>query len=102
MRIRGSLYGWIESFLLDRKQMVNIEVSKSQEFVVVSGMTQGQVLDSNLFNIHISDIDEQVQLDTVRFFADDTRLTKKMETKRTAEEYKKILKRLCIEQKEIT
>ena len=79
MGIRGRLYNWIKSFLLDRKQMVNIEGSKSQEFDVASGVPQGSVLGPLLFIIHISDINALLQSTTVRSFADDTRLVKNIE-----------------------
>ena len=60
MRIRDWLYNGIKSFLLDGKQMVNIEGSKSQEFDVVKEVPQGLVLGPILFIIQIPDIHAQM------------------------------------------
>ena len=76
MRKRGKVYNCIKSFLLDRKQMLNIKGSKSREFDVDSGVPQGSVLGPLLLIIHISDNKAQLQCTTVRSFADDTRLVK--------------------------
>ena len=80
MGIRGSLYNSIKSFIFNRKQMVNIEGSKSQEFDEATGVPQGSVLGPLLFIIHISDIDAQLQDATIRTFADDTKLILKIES----------------------
>ena len=79
MGIRGKLYNWIKSFLLDRKQMVNFECSRLREFDVASGVLQESVLGALLFIIHISDTNAQLQSTTVRSFANGTRLVKNIE-----------------------
>ena len=72
MRIRGTLYNWMKSFLLDIKQTVEIECSKSQELDVACGVPQGSLLFPLFFIIHISSINAQLQSTTIRFFADGT------------------------------
>ena len=78
MGLGERLYNRIKFFLLDKKQMVNIEGSKSQEFDVGNGMPQGSVLGPLILMIHIIDINAQVQSKTVRSYAGDTRLIKKI------------------------
>ena len=59
--------------------MVNIDVSKSQEFDVASGVPQGSFLSPLLFIIHVSDINSQLRSTIVRSFTYDTSLIKNIE-----------------------
>ena len=59
--------------------MGDIEGSMSQEVEVASGVPKGSVLGPIQLISHISVIDAQLQSTTVRTFADDTKLIKKIE-----------------------
>ena len=68
---------WIKSFLMDRKQCVVVNGTKSSEQPVISGVPQGSVLGPVLFVLFINDLESAVMRNsTVRFFADDTRISK--------------------------
>ena len=68
---------WIESFLMERKQCVVVNGSRSNERPVISGVPQGSVLGPVLFVMFINDLERVVTNNsTVRFFADDTRISK--------------------------
>ena len=71
--IRGKLYNWIENFLKERKQKVVLNGSESKWQQVTSGIPQGSVLGPILFLIYINDLPDVVE-NTVKLFADDTKL----------------------------
>ena len=79
-KIKGKLAMWIQSFLKKRKYRVvaNGEISEEQD--VISGVPQGTVLASILFIIMIYDIDEDVRNSIMRLFADDTKMSAKIQT----------------------
>ena len=77
-KIKGKLERWIMEFLKDRKFKVTANGAISDPEDVLSGVPQGTVLSAILFII-ISDIDTNVQNSIVRRFADDTRVSKKIE-----------------------
>ena len=76
--IGGKLGHWLYSFLVNREQITNVNGTKSKASKVLSGVPQGSVLGPILFLIMIIDIDEHVSNSTVRSFADDTRVSKKI------------------------
>lgn len=84
--IRGSILGWIESFLRDRSQRVVVDGSESGFTPVLSGVPQGTVLGPTLFLIYINDIVEHTTSNT-RLFADDCLIYREIST----EEDKNIL-----------
>ena len=62
---------------MERKQCVVVNGSRSNEQPVISGVPQGSVLGPVLFVMFINDLERVVTNDsTVRFFADDTRISK--------------------------
>ena len=77
--IHPMLLKWIESFLIERSQSVVVNGNKSCEEPVLSGVPQGSVLGPVLFIIFINDLERVVTNEsTVRFFADDTRVSKQI------------------------
>ena len=69
--IRGRTLKWIQGFLSDRKQCVNINGQCSSWVPVQSGVPQGSVLGPTLFLIYINDIASGIK-SNIRLFADDS------------------------------
>ena len=72
--ISGCLLSWIESFITNRKQRVNINGTYSQWKDVVSGVPQGSVLGPILFIIFVNDLPNILKTGSCSIFADDTKL----------------------------
>ena len=79
-KIKGKIGLWLKEFLNSRKYRVVANGEMSEEQSVLSGVPQGTVLAAILFVIMISDIDENVKNSIVRLFADDTRISRKIES----------------------
>jgi len=77
--IKGKIGMWLREFLSNRKFTVIANGTMSDQEDVLSGVPQGTVLAALLFIIMISDIDENIKESIVRCFADDTRVSKKIE-----------------------
>ena len=78
--IGNPLLKWIHSFLTERKQCVVVDGAESAFSEVVSGVPQGTVLGPLLFLLHVGDIDRNLVHSTTSSFADDTRITKAVNT----------------------
>ena len=74
--ITGKLHKWIQSFLLDRNQIVFVDGHESYQAKIQSGVPQGSVLGPLFFIIMISDIDKKTKKAELASFADDTRIKK--------------------------
>ena len=69
---------WIRSFLTNRTQSVVINGCHSNIAHILSGVPQGTVLGPLLFIIFINDLEGCVCHSNVSFFADDTRISKRI------------------------
>ena len=68
--IRGSTDTWIDSWLSERSQKVELDGRASDPVPVLSGVPQGSVLGPVLFLIFINDLPDNIR-SSVRLFADD-------------------------------
>ena len=72
--IQGNVIKWVEDFLKDRKQRVQISGSSSEWTDVTSGIPQGSVLGPTLFLVYINDLPDVVH-SMVKLFADDAKVS---------------------------
>jgi hypothetical protein len=91
--IRGQTLRWIQSYLTDRTQQVVVEGKTSPVGKVTSGVPQGSVLGPTLFLVYINDLGKNIK-STVRLFADDTILYRKIQNHNDATLLQKDLKEL--------
>lgn len=72
--IRGVVYNWFESYLINRKQCVRVEHYISDMKCIYQGVPQGSVLGAILFLIYINDFCNGKFKGKLTSFADDTAL----------------------------
>ncbi len=78
--IRGVPLKWIESFLSNRTQFVEITNVRSEGRVLSYGVPQGSILSPLLFLIYVNDVGSSVQKGHIVQYADDTTLCFKSPT----------------------
>ena len=64
---------WIQAFLSDRVQQVNVNGTNSEWANITSGIPQGSVLGPILFVLYINDLPKNI-VSNVYMFADDTKI----------------------------
>ena len=65
---------WLENWISERRQRVEIDGETSMWVAVISSVLQGSVLGGILFSIFVNDIDDAVLDALMRKFADDTKM----------------------------
>ena len=78
------IISWVENYLWDRSQYVEINVEQSQWQPVTSGIPQGSVLGPLLFLIYINDLPKHVN-STIYMYADDTKIYREIRDKHDQE-----------------
>ena len=73
--VRGISNNWYKSYLLNRKQFVEVHGQSSHWANITTGFPQGSVLGPLFFLAYINDIANAVQFSQVYVFADDTNIT---------------------------
>ena len=86
----SSLVVWVREFLVGRTQRVRVEEQLSKEVKVTSIVLQGSVLDPLLFLVYVNDIWKNID-SSIRLFADDCIVYRKVTHKNDIEELEKNL-----------
>lgn len=93
--VRGSTHSWIEQFLTGRTQSVVLNGFTSSSRSVTSGVPQGSVLGPSLFLIFINGMTERIsEGTTIRLYADDTILYRKIHSSEDTKQLNHDLKQL--------
>ena len=72
--IKGNALNWFHSYLVNRKQFVQVNNTSSKTNSVSDGVPQGSILGPLLFIIFINDLHRAIPNSTVHHFADNTNL----------------------------
>ena len=71
---RDQINSWLQSYLINRKQLVKINNTSSNTLVTKMGVPQGSTLGPLLFILYISDMKQALSVMNVLHFADDSTL----------------------------
>ena len=77
--ITGDVHAFIQDFLTNRKQKVQVNDSSSDWSDVISGVPQGSVIASLLFVIYINDLPEKIK-SAIFLFADDCKFFRQVDS----------------------
>jgi hypothetical protein len=91
LNLDRTILRWIHGFLSNRKQRVVIEGFCSGLLDVTSGVPQGSVLGPTLFLLYINDAYSHINFSSMKLFADDILIFKKIEVPRDASRFQKDL-----------
>ena len=91
--IRGKILRWIQAYLKGRKQRVVLRNGQSSWCEVDSGVPQGSILGPLLFLLFINDLPISID-SSIKLFADDTKLYRKIESLEDCESLQRDLNRL--------
>jgi hypothetical protein len=94
--IDGKTTRWIQNWLEDRQQTVELDGVSSEAVSVDSGVPQGSVLGPGLFLFYINDL-QSILTSKVRLFADDTIIYLKIPSIRIKEQAYQTLVRPLVE-----
>ena len=70
--ISGNLFQWLNSYLSDRHQFVELNGVKSPALEVKYGVPQGSLLGPRLFSIYVNDFPDCITQGELHLYADDT------------------------------
>ena len=70
-----SSVAWFKSYLSERKQLISLGKTTSEQLTVKQGVPQGSILGPVLFLLFINDMPLHVQKSTMDIYADDTTLS---------------------------
>jgi len=89
----GKLLAWIGNFLKHRKMRVFVRGSFSEWIEVINGVPQGSVLGPLLFLIFVRDLPDWTK-NSIKMFADDTKIWTKIAIREDAGSLQEDLNRL--------
>ena len=71
-RIRGIANKWFDSYLNNRKQLVEVNGICSDTKIIKFGVPQGLILGPSLFSIYVNDLNRSLTSGNCIMYADDT------------------------------
>ena len=72
--MKGKMLKWVQSFLADRKKIVEVEVSQSESKVMLSGVPEGSCLVPLLFITCFDDVDACLKHEIMLKYAEDVKI----------------------------
>jgi exonuclease III len=72
--VRGNVYKWFDSYLKNRKQIVNLGNTNSNILNIETGIPQGSIIGPLLFLVYVNDMVKSIKKGNIKMFADDTNI----------------------------
>ena len=94
-KFNAELLDWVQSYLKDRSQFVEVNGKQSMWLPVTSGIPQGSVLGPLLFLLYINDLPDNID-SSVYMYADDTKLYREIREPRDHEILQEDLNKLSV------